>query len=285
MATDRPAFEIFRDQLVSLVGFDATDDAQLIQDLYAASTPYYAEGIDTQVIPTLIAGSSNAPASYQKYLGDFQKIRKLDIGVTSLGDFVATRNAYKQLMKDYGLTDLANNDTADKFMMNQVSYNEAAQRLNVAFNAVNNADAALKAQLQAYYPSLNPTDIAKTILGVGKTVDELKTQIGTAEIKAEQATAGVQSTLSAEELYKQGVTRAGARAGYQELAQSLQPTTAAAERAGISTEQLQTELEKENLLGLASQRRKKIQKAEQNLFSGQSGTANISLGQSSVGRF
>lgn len=282
---DKPAFDYFRDQLIALVGFDPVDDASLIADLYQASTPYYAEGADENIIPTLIASSPNAPESFKKYLGEFQNVRKLDVGVTTLGDFVASRNAYKALLRSYGLDELANNSTADKFMLNQVSYNEATQRLNVAFSAVNNADEALKAQLKQFYPSLNPTDIAKTILGVGKTVDELKQQIGTAEIKAEAATAGIQSTLSAEELYKQGVTRQGARAGFQELAQSLGTTTAAAQRAGISTQDLQTELEKENLLGLASQRRKRIQRAEQNIFSGQAGTANVSLGQSSVGKF
>lgn len=287
--TPKPAFETFRDMLTSLVGFDPVKDAALLQELYSASDRYIADGIDFTMVPSLLAGSADlekiAP-TYKNYLGSYNTIRGLNVDVTSVADFVQARNAYKSLFTQYGMSDLATDANADKFLMNQVSAAEAATRLNTAYNAVLNADAALKEQLKTYYPSLQTKDIVATMLGVGKTVDQLQKEINIAGIKAESTLAGVTPTLAAEELVAQGVSRAEARAGYQQTAQEIAPYTAAAERAGVSTADLQKELESENLLGLASQRRKRIQSAEQNLFTGSSGTGGMSLSrQNSAGNF
>lgn len=285
--TQKMAYSVFRDILAGLAGFSPEDD-NIFQELYNLADEYFSEGISPALIPDLLANRKDiatvAP-NFTKFLGDFQKIRQQDIGITTVADLNTARSTYKTVMRRYGLDEYVSNATADQFLANGVSATEAAARLETAFNAVNNADEALKEQLRVYYPSLQPKDIAATMLGIGKTVDQLQKEISIAGIRAEQQLAGFQSTLSAEDVAAQGVSRGQARQGFQQTALEAQTYTAAAQRAGISAVDLQKELESENVLGLASQRRKKIQQAEQNLFSGTSGTANVSLSRSPAGNF
>lgn len=281
----KPAYEVFRDILVSLVGFDPNTDEQMIRDIYSASDIYFADRIDASAIPTLMAGSPNAPQSYKDYLGKYQAIKNKDTGITTIADFVGARNQYKQLLRMYGLTDIATNDSADKFLESGVSADEAAARMQVAYNAVVYADSALKEQLKTFYPSLTDKDIVANILGVGKSVAELQQQINVAGIKAEEATAGLQSTIGAEELAKQGITRAEARTGFQNVAGSLAGAQAAAQRAGQDASTIQTELEKEQLLGLRSKRRAQLAAREQAMMAGQSGAGQTALSKTSIGKF
>lgn len=261
------------------------EDEAMLREIYAAATPYFAQDIPTSDVLDLLASDNTAPQSYKNYVANFQKVRQGTTGISTIAEYNNAKKVYKNLLAQRGLADLATDSNIEQFLVNDVSPEEAAARIDTAYLRIKNADAALKQQLATYFPNVSDTDLVRNLLGVGKNAAELEKQISVAGIKAEEATAGIKSTIGAEELYSQGVTRDIARKGYQQLAQQLPATTAAAERAGISTQDLQTELEKENLLGMASQRRKKIQTAEQNLFQGQSGTASISLRQSSVGKF
>ena len=244
---------------------------------------YTTEGVDPGDVLDLMTVSKTIPESYNNFIANFKEIKTKRPEITTVAEWMNARKQYKYYLQSFGLGDIATNEYADQFLNNGVSVNEAVDRLNTAYYAVINADSALKEQLKTYFPSVTNADLVKNILGVGKTTEELKKQIGMAGIQAEAATAGVTSVLGAQELYAQGVTREAARKGFQTIAQSGKAIEQAASRAGIDTQGLQTELEKEQLLGLASQRRKQAQTAEQNIFSGQSGTANISLGKTSAG--
>lgn len=257
----------------------------IARDIFNASETYRAEGIGYGDILDLMTVSKDAPESYKNFITAFKEIKTKRPEITTIAEWMNARKEYKYYLQSFGLGDIATNEYADQFLNNGVSVREMVDRLDTAYYAVVNADSALKEQLKTYFPSVTNADLVKNILGVGKTTEELKRQIGMAGIQAEAATAGVTSVLGAQELYSQGVTREQARKGFQTIAQTGQAIEQAATRAGIDTQGLQTELEKEQLLGLASQRRKQAQTAEQNIFSGQSGTANISLNKSSAGAF
>ena len=276
------AFDVFRDIITSLLGIT---DAGMLQDIYKASEKYLAEGISTSLIPDLLAGSPDAPASFKAFLGDFNNIKQLGVGVTTIAEFTRARNEYKSLMRYYGLSEYSSDASADKFLMNKVSVNEAAARMDAAYNAIKYADEALKTQLKTYFPSLTDKDIVANILGVGQTVAELQKKIGVSGIRAEAATAGLTGRLSAEELFAQGVSRQEARRGYQEVKAQKPLAEAAASRAQEAPSTVQTELEKESLLGLRSRRRAQLAAREQAYFAGKSGTGNISLGGSTSGAF
>ena len=278
------SYNVFRDILVSLVGFSAEDE-NLIRDIWNSSEGYISEGVDLGLIPDVLAGSNTAPQSYKTYLANFDKIKGNTTGITTIAELNQARKSYKQLLSYYGMNDIANNSTADQFLVGNISPQEAADRMQTAFNAVKYADTALKEQLKTFYPSLTDTDIAKTILGVGKTVGQLEQELKVSGIKAESATAGLQSTLNATELANQGVTRAEARTGFQNVAGSLAGAQGAATRAGQDATTIQTELEKEQLLGMKSKRRAQLAAREQGLMAGQSGAGQTALSKNSIGKF
>lgn len=278
------SYQTFRDVLISLAGFTAEDE-NLLRDIWQSSQGYLADEVSPGLIPDVLAGSPDAPQSYKNYLINFDSIKKNAVGITTIAEFNQARNSYKSLLSYYGMADIANNSTADQFLLNNVSVQEAADRMQTAFNAVKYADAALKEQLKTFYPSLTDTDIAKTILGVGKTVGQLEQELKVAGIKAEESLAGLQSTLNAEELANQGITRQQARTGFQNVAESLAGAQAAATRAGQDATTIQTELEKEQLLGLRSKRRAQLAAREQGLMAGQSGAGQTALSKNSIGKF
>lgn len=264
-----------------LAGFT---DEKMIRDIFDAGQSFLSENVDPGSLMDVIAMSDKAPESYKSFLKNFYNIKSLNVGVTTVSEYMAAKNAYKTTFQKFGLQDMATDENIDKFLTNQVSVDEAYARLNTAFNAINNADAALKQQLATYFPSLTTKDIVANILGVGKSVSELQKMIDISGIKAEAATAGIQSTLSPEELLAQGVNRATARQGFQNVAASLPGFEAAAARAGEQPSTIQTELEKEQLLGLRSQRRAQLTTREQGLFAGQSGANQNALRKASTGK-
>lgn len=278
------SYQTFRDILVSLVGFSAEDE-NLLRDIWNSSEGYISEGVDLGLIPDVLAGSTAAPQSYKNYLANFDKIKGNTTGITTIAELNQARKSYKQLLSYYGMNDIANNSTADQFLVGNISPQEAADRMQTAFNAVKYADAALKEQLKTFYPSLTDTDIAKTILGVGKTVGQLEQELKVAGIGAAAATAGITSTIGAQELAAQGVTRQQAQQGFANVADSLANAQGAAIRAGQDASTIQTELEKEQLLGLRSKRRAQLAAREQGLMAGQSGAGQTGLSKSSVGKF
>lgn len=278
------SYETFRDILISLAGFDVEDEGML-RDIWNASKGYLDDNVDIGLIPDVLAGSATAPQSYKNYIINFDKIKGNTTGITTIAELNQARRSYKQLLSYYGMNDIANNATADQFLIGNISPQEAADRMQTAFNAVKFADTALKEQLKTFYPSLTDVDIAKTILGVGKTVGQLEQELRVAGIQAEAATAGLQTTLGVEELAKQGVTREQARTGFQNVADSLAGAQAAAQRAGQDASTIQTELEKEQLLGLRSKRRAQLAAREQGMMAGQSGAGQTALSKTSIGKF
>lgn len=275
------AFDTFKAYL-RLAGID--DDA-MIREIYNASQSFLADQIDPSDILDLLAVSDANTPLFKKFIGNFNAIKGSNPEITTIGDWMQSRKAYQALLSEFGLTGLATPEYADQFLQNGVSYNEAADRLNTAYYAVVNADEALKQQLKTYFPSLTTKDLVANILGVGQTVGELEKKIGMSGIRAEAATAGLAGTLSAEELYGQGVSRQQARQGYQEVKAQKSLAEAAAIRAGQDAATIQTELEKESLLGLRSKRRAQLAAREQAYFAGKSGTSQVSLGGSTSGAF
>ena len=282
MATSsKPSFDTFL-AYAKMAGFG---DDKMIRDIYQAADPFFADNVSAGDILDLMAASGTAPQSYQTYIAKFNQIKQGTTGVTTVAEWNQARSQYRSLLSRFGLNSLATNDSADQFLLNDVSPTEAADRMQTAYNAIEYADEALKKQLKTFFPSVSKQDLVASILGVGKSAADLQQQINVAGIKAEEATAGITSAIGAEELAKQGVTRQAARAGLQQTAAEIGSYEAAAARAGITTSQLQKELEQENLLGMASARRKRIAQAEANLMSGQSGVGTPSLGSAAAGAF
>jgi hypothetical protein len=155
----------------------------------------------------------------------------------------------------------------------------------MAVERVQNADPALKRQLNQMYPGISDTDLARSLLLGSEGSQFLKTRLGQAEILAEASTADITLQSSAAELEAQGVTREQAAKGLQKVATQKAGLEQASRMFGdeVSPDTIQKELEAENLLGQVSTRNKRLSSQARAQFGGQSGITTKSLsGKSQV---
>lgn len=279
-ATDK---EVFLNILSGIFGADV--DASVINELWEGYSKYYKQDatIDKGLVPDLLIGKKvdgvDVTPLFNKEFATFLKVKADPTsGINTLAEFTTARKQYATLMRDFGVGDLATKDNLNKFFDQNISYSTVYSRMQAAYDAINNADDFVKQNLGSL--NLRNSDLARAIMLGTEGATELSNRIKTAEILAAGLETGYQTTLDVAGLVKAGtgINRDYARQAFAKTKQELGSYTAAAERAGISTADLQKELESENVLGMASQRRKKIQAAEQNLFSGTSGTFAGSLG-------
>jgi hypothetical protein len=201
--------------------------------------------------------------------------------------YIGFEQYYQEVLNRYGLGDLATRDTFAQFIGGDVSPMEVQERVEKVYDKVINADDLLKEQLRTYFPNLGTSDFAKALL-TGSSPEDMATQlqrkVSRAEISSEMARAGlgVRQPL-AEELQTLGVTREEARKGFSKVAGALAPTQKLAQIYEGTAAGIEEELIGEELKGLQSQRRRRLQQQEQAAFSGRAGITATSLQRQAAG--
>jgi hypothetical protein len=208
----------------------------------------------------------------------------------SEAEYLSAEQTYSQVLRSYGLPNMANRSNFDKFITNDVSPSEVADRVTLAIDRVQNADQATKDALAAYYPELRQGDLISAVLDPAVQVPNLKRKIQLAEIggTADIAGLGRLSETRAAEIANAGVSEAQARQGFQTIAQSAPRggQLAAIYQQGAYTQQT-AESELFNLSGakLASEERKKLVGLEKAAFSGGTGLTSGALARDRAGSY
>lgn len=211
------------------------------------------------------------------------------------GTYLEVENAYDETLRKYGLVNLISPDKAvaqakyAEYMGNGIAPTEFADRIQTVADRVINMDPAIKAQFQAYYPSLTNTDIVSYFLDPKETLPVLKNKVTAAEIGAVAAKAqyGIDETR-AMDLAKFGVTREQALTGYQDVAEAVPTGTKLSgiyNEEGIKYGQAVAEDEYLKQDAQAKLKRNRLASKERAMFSGQSGVDSGSLARGSFGTF
>lgn len=164
-----------------------------------------------------------------RFAGNAARVAK-GLNVYDEATYLDVENQYNDTLTKYGLSNMIKPDAAGKraqfagYMANDIAPPEFAERIKNVSERVLNMDPAIKAQFQAYYPSLTHTDLVSYFLDPKETLPVLKNKITAAEIGAVAGAAGPKqqygiSETRAMDLAKFGVTRAKALAGYQDIAE------------------------------------------------------------------
>lgn len=198
--------------------------------------------------------------------------------------YLQQENAYAQTLAAYGAGSLANRGNYEKFIANDVSSVELANRFDTAYNrvtkAVDNNDKALVDELKRMYPGVTDNELATSLLLGTEGSEFLKTKINVAEIRAAETTSGIKSALGAGFLESRNITRDAAAIGLKKTKSQITGYEQASRMFGEkSIEGIQQELESENILGQQSERAKRLASQARAKFSGQSGIASGSLGR------
>lgn len=289
---EQMTFEEAKDILYASLSqmFNMNDPAEQawVDEFYSIAGPMITNGMDVNRITDQVLLSPTPPAKFaQRFKGilDLQKKRDSgkDILVPTIAEYVTGENEYKDLAIRMGMKNIGSRENYAKLVGEaEVSLREITERIDDATAAVKNLDANVREQLKTEFPSLTDSAMAEAILVPGG-IGDLEKKIARSEINVEAQQAGLTSALGAEALRTAGVTRADARKGFQTtkdyLAQSGQAIQETAKQfgEGLTTQELQTELEKETMLGQTSTKRKRLASQQRAQFGGQSGVVAGSL--------
>jgi hypothetical protein len=224
--------------------------------------------------------------------------------VLSPAAYLAAERTYTEVMRSYGVSNLATKDALSGFISNDISATEVADRVGLAIDRVKNADPFTKAALAEYYPSLNQTDIVSALLSPAEGLPALKRKVQLAEIGGAAAIQGLKTGLTstselskeysnittgglgAEALASFGITQDQARKGYQTVA-SVAPRAEFLSSISGGEDYTRLQAEQEAFLGLASAKRAResLTAQEEGRFKGQSGLTKTTLTQKGAGQY
>jgi hypothetical protein len=281
------ASEVFRSTLKTF--FPSAENDTWINQLFEAAKPRVTAGFDTNQILDLMLQNGETPKQFNdRFRGIFELDKKRDAGqsvyVPSIAEYMAGEEEYTRLVTKFGMSNLGTIDNYATVVANDVSIDEVRDRIATATQRVNAIDSATMEQLRVEFPSLQQSDLVQAVLNK-ETPQDLQNRITRAEIGVEAKQAGIVSRLGTQALQEAGVDRTQARKGFQSLAEYQRTAgagiTQAQQMFGETTrpEDLQTELEKEALLGQTSKTRKRLESQSRAQFGGQSGITTGSLGR------
>ena len=244
-------------------------------------------------------GGTDIESPYYRDFGSFNNDLKVPKQPKELVPLVL---GYRKLVDKYQVAaKFSDRDSIQKYLQNDVSVAELDERMNAArLRGINSDPSYLKTLKDLNYIA-GGADLTSFFLEPGIGTMELESRRKTAAFATEavrrsasgitldaasaQATAARLSALG----YTEAQVTSLAGEGYSNIADQLNPVTALSgmyektgETSGVLAPIIQKELESEQFLGMASQRRKKL--AEQNIkaFQGQSGISRYGLMGSSA---
>lgn len=269
------------------VFFPGKENDAWISDLFESAKKYVDIGYDNDLILDTMLQAGETPQKFnQRFSGIFELDKRRDAGeavyVPSISEYITGEEEYTRLVTKFGMANLATAENYGKIVANDVSVDEVRDRISTTTQRVNALDAATMDQLKIEFPNLKQSDLVQAILNK-ETPQDLQNRITRAEIGVEAKQAGVVSRLGTQALQEAGVDRAQARKGFEALAEYQRVAGAGIAQTqamlGDTTkaEDLQTELEKEALLGQTSKTRKRLESQARAQFGGQSGITTGSL--------
>lgn len=277
--------ELFR--LVMSRAFDLTKEGTWIDSLFDNAKPFYDQGITGDSVVELLLRQENAPKAFTDRFRLYLDKDAEDIAAGkvprfgNIATFLATERAIGDKLSSYGSTfqKLNTQENINKFISGDVAADEVGRRIDNAYYAVRTADDALKEQIKSQFPSLNDDDLALSLVTGDTDSIQQKIKFGAAEIAASAKLAGYTPTSNLEDLAKQGVTRADALKGFQQVTRERSGIQQASRMFGGEAP-TQAELEAEALgTGAESESAKRLRSQARAQFAGRSGIVSGSLGR------
>jgi len=285
MATDSQTFaKVFG----SITGIDISlPENSWAKDLWNIAAPIVNSGqiqSGDPLLYDLILADDKAPQSYKDRFSAVTELKKKapEMGMT-VAEYLKQENQYKQLLKSAGMDNLANATEIKKFFLNEVSYDEAASRINAAFGAIDSADEFTKQALSERFPTLNKADLAQGLLLGKDGTYEIEKKAAAAQVAGAGLSQGFRTTLTDEELIATGfgtsvAGREAARTAFGKVAAEQGGLRQAAGMFGGPSDIVQ-QAEKEAVLGAPSGEAKRLRSQSRAQFAGQTGIVSGSLGR------
>jgi len=258
----------------------------------------YPEASSTELL-TLLQFDPRYNAKFNERFAANVVRQKAGKPVLSPAEYLKLEQAYSKVFTAYNLPKFNTQDYYDKFIVSDTDPTEVTERVQLAYDRIMGDDAVLST-FKKFYSSLGLGDIVTGMLDPINQLPALQQKVKAAEIggaavrqgliaselaTAPEATAGYSnvttSTLGADVLARQGLTKTQAEEGYQRIAQVLPTAEKLSSIYGKTEEQYgRLEAEQEQLQGLASaaRKRQRISELEAAQFKKSSGLGRGALG-------
>jgi len=275
--------KIFNQVFSQITGIDVGKQSESwAASLWNVASRYVNAGVSAEepYLYDLILSDEKAPQSYKDRFSAVTDLKKKNSKLKlTVADYIQQENQYKNLLTNAGLSDLADETNIKQFFLNEVSYDEAAKRINNAYKAIDNADEYTKSILDQRFGGLSKSDLARGLLTGKEGTDEIEKKVYGAQLLGAAKSAGITSSLTEQQLTSSGLSPTEAKKAFAAVAEQqdgIKQASRIFETRGAQDD-IQAELEKQQLgiapskrvTGLASQAR-----AE---FSGSTGITTGSL--------
>jgi hypothetical protein len=280
------------------IGFDvnAPENQGWIAQISNAIKTLADSGTDIQFAPDIIVKNPEKYKSLMPQFFDrfktFLEVSNKEIAAgktptfSTIADYVKGEKEYVNALKSMnGFSDLANIQSAQEFIKNDVSLDEVKSRVTNALYAVKQADPALRAEINKMYPNVDDNQLAKVLVtgNIDAATEALKINQAGINVSA-QNIPGYNVASDTYALAQQGITRTDAAKAFGAVSENLAGMQQAANIFGETTTDLQKQLEEEQLgissskkiSGLASQARAQ--------FEGTTGVRSGSLAKPTTGK-
>ena len=236
---------------------------------------------------TITLELQDTPEYQQRFSANAARIKK---GLTALtpSEYVNTEDAYRQVLRAYGLKQFDNDAYIQQFISNDMSPTEFSNRVVTAVQRVQNSDPAILKQLTQYY-GVGKNDLVAYVLDPEQQFQEIERRVAAAEIGVAAGRQGLEAGQDvARQLAAQGVTKQEAEQGYATIASRLPTAEKLSDIYGGTMDAYrQSEAEQDVFNSLASAQRKReaLRQREIAAFSGSSGVNKTSLTSETRGQF
>jgi hypothetical protein len=214
-----------------------------------------------------------------RFRANEQRLKK-NLQVLDPGTYLRMEDNYRQMLRNYGLTQFDTDAYVQQFIANDTSEFELSNRINTAVQRVRNADPAITQTLRDFY-GIGETDLVAYVLDPNQDINKIQRQVGAAEVGAAARLQGLQPGVAvAEQLAAQGITQAEAQRGYATIANILPSAQKLSDIYGGTLEKYglaEAEQEVFNTLASAQRKRERLKQREEAAFSGASGVGRGSL--------
>lgn len=265
-----------------------------MDELYNAVSKFYLNGQDVATSFNMALLDSRNNPNLKAFTDRFKGIYALQdlrqagkpVSVPTIAEYVAAQKGMADIFNDVGLTDLATEQFTGDLIGKGNSVTTVAEKIAKAFQRIDMAPKAIKDTLSRYFPTVDRTTLARTLLTGQKGVDQLVDELAQYEVlaAAEQQglgaiqTAGGLTAERAQEYARRGETFGSLSPQFSKIARAL-PTVQ--KLSGISGVQDMGQLGLEQ--ALITQSAKDLQKLEELTaqeearFSGKVGRAETGL--------
>jgi hypothetical protein len=183
--------------------FGQTEASQAyVTKLFDLVSGFYKSGSDIQESINLALRAARQQNAIPEFTSRFEGIFELEklqqagmaIEVPSIAEYITSEQAMGDLMREAGLGDIANQKFIGQVIGKGKSVLEVGNLISDVFNSIDYAPAALKQDLQTYFPGVDRASIATAILTGPEGATKLKNKIQSVSVMSaarQQGVAGI----------------------------------------------------------------------------------------------